>query len=72
MKKIEKLSESDIWKKVLYSAFCVWSFKEEWIIKSFENDTKTAWVVYKFNNNRGNYKNYTWFPTNYCDLTFNK
>jgi len=40
-------------------------------IKNFNNDTKTAWVVYKCNENwdLDHWKDYTAEATNYRDLT---
>jgi hypothetical protein len=70
--KIEKLCKNDLWKRVIYKSFCVGSDIEEWVIKSYSNDSKVAWVVYKCNNDGNNYKNYTWVPTNFCDLSFKK
>lgn len=67
---IDILSPKDIWKKVVYKAFCVWENEEEWVIKNFNNKRKVAFVVYKCNNDWSNYQNYTWCPTNYCDLHF--
>ena len=70
MNQITKLTEDDLWKRVIYKAFCVWDTEEEWVIKSFNNESKTAFVVYKCNWDWSNYQNYTGQGTNYCDLTF--
>ena len=72
MKKIEKLTKDDLWKMVEYWAFNEFDETEQWVIKSFSNESKVAWVVYKCNNNWSRYKDYTWVSTNYSDLSFKK
>lgn len=63
---MEKLLNEDIGKWVIYKN------GDEGKIKSFNNEIKTAWVVYKCNNNWDleHWKDYTAEATMYCDLTF--
>ena len=62
---ITKLSEKDIWRDITYVCF---GWCETWIIKSFDNEKQIAYVVYKYNNDRKNYQNYTAQATNYIDF----
>jgi len=68
MSKIITLKEEDTGKWVYYKK------EERGKIKSFNNDSKTAWVVYKCNNNwdLDHWKDYTACATNYSDLSFKK
>jgi len=65
---ITKMNKSDIWRMVTY--IDIWGC-EDWKIKSFNNETQTAFVVYKCNNNWLMYEQYTAQATKYSDLEFN-
>ncbi len=65
---ILELSEKDIWKNITYIDVFKWC--ETWKIKSFNNDLKIAYVVFKCNNDWNNFKNYTAEACNYNSLAF--
>jgi len=69
-KGIEKLSESDIWSWVTYVDPFNWN--ERWKIKSFNNERKVAFVVFKCNWYRLSnfWKDFTAPSCNYMDLEF--
>lgn len=67
MESIKILQDTDIGKFVVYDD---WFAQEQGIIKSFSNDKKIAWVVYKCWWDRWNYKSYTWQSTQYEYLFF--
>jgi hypothetical protein len=66
-----KMTEADIKSWVTYVPFkgCDKSQWEPGIVKSFNNDRKVAWVVYKCNNDWDHYENYTAACTNFSDLS---
>jgi len=69
MKNITKLTDKDIGRWVIYKP----SLKNQTgKIKSFNNETKVAFVVYKANNNwdLDHWKDYTAQATKYQDLYF--
>lgn len=62
MKKFNKLTDDLIGRIVLYKD------KEFGRLKSFDNNAKVAWVVYKCSDDWDNWQNYTAAQTNYSDL----
>jgi len=67
---IEKMTDEDIWKWITYIDVINWD--EIWKIKSFNNDTKTAFVVFNANQNWdwNHWKDYTAQGCKYSDLEF--
>ena len=69
---INELTYKDIWAYVEYKdTFDPRFLTEIWKIKSFNNKTKTAFVVFKCNNQWDNYADYTWEGCDYINLNFN-
>lgn len=64
---IQDLKESDIGRMVNYKPNMENEFGK---ILKFNNQTQTAWVVYKCNEDWDNYQNYTAASTKYSDLYF--
>jgi len=54
----------DIGRRVIYS----WT--EEWILKSFNDEKKVAMVVYHWSDTPEKYEDFTGAMTNYADLIF--
>lgn len=69
-KVITHLTEKDIWKWITYIDVFKWC--ETWKLKSFNNETQTAFIVFKCNNNRDldHWKDYTAEACGYNDLEF--
>ena len=69
IKNISFLTDGDLGRWVVYKPELE---NERGRIKSFNNETKTAWVVYKCNNNwdLDHWKDYTAQSTKYQDLQF--
>ncbi len=68
MGKAKKLKESDIGGWLTYIRFD--GTGERGKLKSFNNETQTAWIVYKCDNNWNDnrWKNYTAASTKYDDI----
>jgi hypothetical protein len=67
---IIKFKKNDIWKWIYYVDFD-WT-KEKWKLKSFNNEKKVAFIVFKCNWNRDldHWQHYTAEGCNYEDLIF--
>ena len=65
---IENLSAEDIWKWITY--IDVIRGNETWKLKSFNNETKRAFIVFKCNWEWDRWQEYTAQMCNYNDLIF--
>ena len=74
--KITNLKDTDIWKNITYWCKLIrwvkWNLYkyETWKLKSFNNETQTAWIVFKCNDDWSNFQNYTGESCSYSDLEF--
>ncbi len=62
-----ELSEDDIGKDVIFDKDTDW--EERGKLKSFNNETKIAWVVYHCGDDWDNFQNYTGQSSTYRELT---
>lgn len=65
--RVQSFKNEDIWRMVFFVDHL--NNLNKWKLKSFNNETKTARVVYTCNNDWENYDKYTWVSTQYEDLT---